>query len=118
MPIYQYRREDGTTFEIRQKFLDDALEFDPETGQRVTRVIQPAGILFKGSGFYVTDNKGASRVTPNGNGNGSAENGSTENGNGKSSDTTESKSEAKSETKTEAKTETKKAESPTPVSSD
>lgn len=59
MPTYTYRREDGTTFEIRQKFTDDALEVDPETGQKVTRVIHSAGVIFKGSGFYVTDNRSA-----------------------------------------------------------
>ena len=59
MPTYTYRREDGTTFEIRQKFTDDALEIDPETGQKVTRIIHSAGVIFKGSGFYVTDNRSA-----------------------------------------------------------
>lgn len=59
MPTYTYRREDGTTFDIRQKFLDDPLEVDPETGQKVVRVIQSAGVIFKGSGFYVTDNRSA-----------------------------------------------------------
>lgn len=57
MPVYTYRREDGTTFEIRQKFSDNPLTVDPETGQAVTRVIQAAGIVFRGSGFYVNDSK-------------------------------------------------------------
>jgi putative FmdB family regulatory protein len=62
MPVYTYRREDGTTFDYRQKFSDDPLARDPETGQRVRRVVQAAGVIFKGSGFYVTDNgKGASK---------------------------------------------------------
>ena len=55
MPVYTYRREDGTTFDIRQTFLDNPLEACPTTGQAVARVIQPAGIIFKGSGFYVND---------------------------------------------------------------
>lgn len=59
MPIYTYRREDGTSFELRQKFLDEPLQIDPETGQKVQRVIQSAGVIFKGSGFYVTDTRGA-----------------------------------------------------------
>ena len=61
MPIYTYRREDGTTFDYRQKFLDDPLAVDPETGQHVVRVIQAASVIFKGSGFYVNDSKSASR---------------------------------------------------------
>jgi putative FmdB family regulatory protein len=60
MPLYTYRREDGTTFDIRQKFLDDPLAVDPSTGQKVVRVVQAAGIIFKGSGFYVNDSKNAS----------------------------------------------------------
>jgi predicted nucleic acid-binding Zn ribbon protein len=61
MPVYTYRRADGTTFEYRQKFLDAPLETDPVTGQSVKRVVQAAGIIFKGSGFYVTDTKGANK---------------------------------------------------------
>lgn len=63
MPLYTYRREDGTTFDIRQNFNDSPLTQDPITGQGVVRVVQGAGIIFKGSGFYVTDNRGGSRVT-------------------------------------------------------
>jgi predicted nucleic acid-binding Zn ribbon protein len=61
MPVYTYRREDGTTFDIRQSFNDEALKVDPETGQRVVRVVQSAGVIFKGSGFYVNDSKNASK---------------------------------------------------------
>jgi putative FmdB family regulatory protein len=59
MPIYTYRREDGTTFELRQKFLDDPLTTCPTTGQPVRRVVHEVGVIFKGSGFYVTDNSKA-----------------------------------------------------------
>lgn len=55
MPTYVYRREDGSTFEIHQRITDDALLVDPETGQKVERVISGAGFIFKGSGFYLTD---------------------------------------------------------------
>jgi predicted nucleic acid-binding Zn ribbon protein len=61
MPVYAYRREDGTMFEIRQSFNDEALTVDPQTGQRVVRVVQSAGVIFKGSGFYVNDSKSASK---------------------------------------------------------
>ncbi len=57
MPVYTYRREDGTTFDIRQRFSDEPLAVCPATGQQVTRLIQAAGIIFKGSGFYVNDSK-------------------------------------------------------------
>lgn len=59
MPVYTYRRQDGTTFDYRQNFSDTPLTICPTTGQPVTRIVQSAGIIFKGSGFYVTDNKGS-----------------------------------------------------------
>ncbi|MEL7169119.1 MAG: FmdB family zinc ribbon protein, partial [Bacteroidota bacterium] len=56
MPTYEYRREDGSTFEVFQRMSDDPLTVDPETGQKVTRVIGGgAGLIFKGDGFYLTD---------------------------------------------------------------
>ncbi|MDL1902706.1 zinc ribbon domain-containing protein [Anaerolineae bacterium CFX9] len=66
MPVYTYRREDGTTFDYRQKFSDDPLTVDPATGQRVVRIVQAAGVIFKGSGFYINDSKGASKSSANG----------------------------------------------------
>ena len=61
MPLYTYRREDGTTFDIKQSFSDPALTVDPETGQHVSRIVHAAGIVFKGSGFYVNDSKSGGR---------------------------------------------------------
>ena len=55
MPIYEYRRPDGTTFEIQQSFAEDALKVDPETGVPVQRVLHAPAVHFKGKGFYNTD---------------------------------------------------------------
>lgn len=56
MPTYEYRREDGTTFEIDQRITAPALKTCPTTNQPVTRLIsRGAGLVFKGSGFYITD---------------------------------------------------------------
>jgi putative FmdB family regulatory protein len=55
MPIYEYRRPDGTTFEIQQSFSDDALVVDPDTGVPVERVLHAPAVHFKGKGFYNTD---------------------------------------------------------------
>ncbi len=61
MPIYAYECKDcGVRFERRQSFDDDSITTCPECGGEVHRLIQPAGIIFKGSGFYVTDNRGSS----------------------------------------------------------
>ncbi len=55
MPIYEYRRPDGTTFELQQSFSDDTLTVDPETGVPVERVLHAPAVHFKGKGFYNTD---------------------------------------------------------------
>ena len=55
MPIYEYRRPDGTTFEIMQRFTDEALTTDPQTGEPVQRVLHSPAVHFKGKGFYNTD---------------------------------------------------------------
>jgi putative FmdB family regulatory protein len=56
MPLYAYECADcGVRFERRQRYSDDPITTCPECGGHVHRLIQPAGIIFKGSGFYVTD---------------------------------------------------------------
>jgi putative FmdB family regulatory protein len=55
MPTYEYRRPDGSTFEIVQSFADDALTHDPQTGVPVERVLHAPAVHFKGKGFYNTD---------------------------------------------------------------
>jgi putative FmdB family regulatory protein len=39
MPIYEYKRKDGTVFEIHQSMKEDALEFCPDSGQPCKRII-------------------------------------------------------------------------------
>jgi putative FmdB family regulatory protein len=61
MPIYEYECEQcGVRFERLQRMADAALTDCPECNGHIHRVMQPVGIIFKGSGFYVTDNKGKS----------------------------------------------------------
>lgn len=55
MPLYVYRRPDGTTFELEQKISEEALTHDPQSGEPVERVLFPPAVVFKGSGFYNTD---------------------------------------------------------------
>ncbi len=59
MPTYVYRCEAcAAQFEVIQSFHDEPLSICPECGQAtVHRVITPVGIIFKGPGFYVTDNR-------------------------------------------------------------
>jgi putative FmdB family regulatory protein len=58
MPTYEYVREDGSSFEIIQKFSDEPLTTCPDTGQPVKRIISGgSGVIYKGSGWYITDYK-------------------------------------------------------------
>jgi putative FmdB family regulatory protein len=65
MPIYEYRRPDGTTFELQQSFSDDPLTVDPDTGVPVERVLHAPAVHFKGKGFYNTDYGTRSRQREN-----------------------------------------------------
>jgi len=89
MPVYTYRCEScGVQLERHQSFNDAPLKTCPECRKKSLRkVITPTKIIFKGSGFYATDNK-----SPSG------------------GESRESKSD-KSDKKTERKTESKPAES-------
>jgi putative FmdB family regulatory protein len=55
MPVYVYRRLDGSTFETQQRMAEDALIACPTTGQTVERVLQPFTPRYTGTGFYATD---------------------------------------------------------------
>ncbi len=64
MPIYLYQCDScGIRFERMQHMSDDPLTDCPECDGDVHRIIQPVGIIFKGSGFYVTDNRQGSSPT-------------------------------------------------------
>ena len=92
MPTYGYRCTNcGHQFEIFQRMSAEALKDCPNCGQAtLKKVVYPAGVVFKGSGFYTTDYKGTGKSTS---GNGSAP--------------SESKSDAKPETKSDSKSESK-----------
>jgi putative FmdB family regulatory protein len=62
MPIYEYRcLSCHHEFEVRQKFSDDPIKKCPQCGKPVRKKIGAPGIMFKGSGFYVTDKGKASQ---------------------------------------------------------
>lgn len=65
MPMYVYScQECERRFEVRQRFQDDPLTECDACGGGVRRVLQPVGIVFKGSGFYSTDYKSGDVATP------------------------------------------------------
>jgi putative FmdB family regulatory protein len=55
MPIYEYRCENGHTFDVRQSFSDGPVTTCEVCGAPVQRVFHPVAVHFKGSGFYNTD---------------------------------------------------------------
>lgn len=56
MPIYEYRCERcNHTFETIQKWNDEPVKACPRCQGPVQKVLSPPGLLFKGTGWYVTD---------------------------------------------------------------
>ena len=62
MPTYEYRcKECGERLEVFQKFSDKPLSVHPECGGKLQKVFHASGIVFKGSGYYVTDSRSGGR---------------------------------------------------------
>jgi putative FmdB family regulatory protein len=58
MPLYDYKcRNCSKVTEVRHGFRESHLGACPSCGGELARVFNPAGIVFKGSGFYVTDSR-------------------------------------------------------------
>jgi putative FmdB family regulatory protein len=105
MPTYEYEcTKCGHTFEIIQSIKDKPLSRCPVCKSAVRRVIFGGlGVIFKGSGYYSTDNKKGSSLTG---------------GNGHSKDkdkSSEKPGESKTETKTESKADTAPAKEKAPA---
>lgn len=58
MPTYEYKcKKCSHHFEVRQKISEQPLTQCPACGGTIDKVFYPAGIIFKGSGFYITDSR-------------------------------------------------------------
>lgn len=66
MPTYLYECEKCGRFEEFQKITDDPLKECPKCEGEVRKIIGSPGIIFKGSGFYSTDNGDSSSTVSNG----------------------------------------------------
>ena len=59
MPIYEYECTCcPSQFELKRSFSDDTPVCCPQCGGDTVRIFNPVPIIFKGSGFYVTDSRG------------------------------------------------------------
>ena len=97
MPTYGYRcTECKSEFERFQKITDAPVATCDSCGGPVKRILYPVGIQFKGTGFYVTDYKGAGKEPAT-------------TGSASASKATESSSTTATSTATETKTETSAA---------
>ena len=106
MPTYVYEcAKCGDEFEQWQSFSDDPLKKHPGCGGKVSKVLQPVGIVFKGSGFHKTDSRsGAKRSRGSENGDGQIDKDTS------SSDSSDGKADKKTDTKADKKTDTKKSD--------
>lgn len=74
MPTYSYAcTECGNRFDAVQAFSDDALTECPKCSGRLRKLFGKVGVVFKGSGFYRTDNRESAKSTSNGSAKSSSE---------------------------------------------
>jgi putative FmdB family regulatory protein len=105
VPIYEYRCQScAHEYEKREGYDAPARQKCPKCGRSAQRVIQAAPIVFKGSGFYITDNRKA--APEEGAGSKSESGKASESESGKAS---ESKSESESGKAAESKPESGKS---------
>jgi len=63
MPTYEYECTScGQHMEVFQRFSEDALTTCGVCGGALRKVFHPAGIVFKGSGFYATDSRAPAKT--------------------------------------------------------
>lgn len=75
MPTYGYEcKSCKYTFDVFQSIRDEPLKICPKCGKEIRRLINGGtGVIFKGSGFYVTDNGGKAAKSGKGKGGNSAD---------------------------------------------
>ncbi|MBO0865305.1 MAG: FmdB family transcriptional regulator [Mycobacterium sp.] len=67
MPTYSYAcTECGNRFDVVQAFTDDALTTCQQCSGRLRKLFNSVGVVFKGSGFYRTDNRESAKSSTNG----------------------------------------------------
>jgi len=91
MPTYQYRcTECAAELEAFQKFTDAALTECPDCTGALRKVYSAVGVVFKGSGFYATDNRTKGKANASVSGSSSSDSGSSSSGSSGSSGSSDS----------------------------
>jgi putative FmdB family regulatory protein len=103
VPTYSYAcTECDNRFDAVQAFTDDALSACPKCNGRLRKLFGKVGVVFKGSGFYRTDNRESAKA---------ASNGSASSSESSSSSTSEKSSEKSSDKPAEKSTSSDKSSS-------
>jgi putative FmdB family regulatory protein len=107
MPVHTYHCEEcDHEFDAHQAFSDDALTVCPNCGKETLyKIYKPALVVFKGSGFYVTDSKSAKSALTSGVNNKSGSNGSEAKDNSSGDDKKKEPAKAERKTKETSKSE-------------
>ena len=120
MPTYVYEcAKCGEEMEEWQSFSEEPLKKHAGCGGKLSKVLQPVGIVFKGSGFHRTDSRSSAKRHSNGSSDAKDSNDSNDSNDSKDSkdssksSSTSDKSESKSESSSKSTSDTKKS-SPSP----
>ena len=101
MPVYEYRCTKGHTYEKTEGFSAPPTQKCTQCGARARRQISMPAVIFKGSGFYSTDNRATAPASDGGSASDGASS-STPSDNSKSSSKSDGAGSTDSASKTEA----------------
>ena len=101
MPVYEYRCTKGHTYEKTEGFSAPPTQKCTQCGARARRQISMPAVIFKGSGFYSTDNRSSAPSSDGGSSSDGASD-STAGDNGKAATKSDGAGSTDSASKTEA----------------
>ncbi|MGV0744880.1 FmdB family zinc ribbon protein [Mycolicibacterium sp. XJ870] len=103
MPTYSYAcTECSNRFDAVQAFSDDALTTCPKCSGKLRKLFGSVGVVFKGSGFYRTDNRESSKSSSNGSATSESSGGSSEKASSSSEKSSSSSSDSSSSSSSSA----------------
>ncbi|NVN52186.1 FmdB family zinc ribbon protein [Mycolicibacterium hippocampi] len=116
MPTYSYAcTECDNKFDMVQAFTDDALTQCPQCDGRLRKIFGKVGVVFKGSGFYRTDSREASKSSAASSGSASSDSSASDSSTSSSSDKSSSSSSSSSDKSTSSDKSSSSSSSPAPA---